>query len=111
MLDLKETMWLFVCFDLPTTTAPERARATKFRNFLLTKGFVMFQYSIYIRHCGKPSFTDVIERFVESIVPPGGTVALIRIKDQQFGNIKKIEKGKPKHVTTKPEPFLQLTIF
>lgn len=43
-------MWVLVFFDLPTDTKTDRKNATKFRKNLLEDGFVMFQFSIYMRH-------------------------------------------------------------
>lgn len=34
-------MWLFVFFDLPVGTKPERSEATRFRNFLKNDGYMM----------------------------------------------------------------------
>lgn len=42
-------MWLFVFFDLPVKTKPERRTATRFRNFLLKDGYMMIQFSVYAR--------------------------------------------------------------
>ena len=41
-----------VFFDLPTDTKKEQKAAMLFRQNLLKDGFTMFQFSIYIRHCG-----------------------------------------------------------
>lgn len=40
-----QTMWVFVFFDLPTETKPQRKAAAKFRKRLLDDGFSMFQFS------------------------------------------------------------------
>ena len=44
-------MWVLVFFDLPTDTKKERKAAAKFRKDLISDGFTMFQFSIYIRNC------------------------------------------------------------
>jgi hypothetical protein len=36
-------VWLFVFFDLPTVTKPEKRAAAKFRQFLKDDGFLMLQ--------------------------------------------------------------------
>ena len=47
-------MWVLVFFDLPTDTKKERKASADFRKKLLSDGFVMFQFSIYmLRQCGK----------------------------------------------------------
>ena len=57
MLSAYEIMWVVVYFDLPVTTKVERRRATGFRNMLLDEGFLMKQYSVYIRHCSNACVT------------------------------------------------------
>ena len=44
-------MWVLVFFDLPTETKKERKASSDFRKYLIQDGFVMFQFSIYMRHC------------------------------------------------------------
>ena len=44
-------VWLFVFFDLPVGTKPDRRWATRFRRFLKDDGFMMFQLSVYARVC------------------------------------------------------------
>ena len=50
-LNAYHIMWLFVFFDLPTTTKAERRNAAQFRKALEKDGFTMMQYSVYVRHC------------------------------------------------------------
>ena len=50
-LNAYHIMWLFVFFDLPVTTKREQKVASEFRKNLLRDGFVMMQFSVYIRHC------------------------------------------------------------
>ena len=80
-------MWLFVFFDLPTNTKKERKAAARFRKDLLTDGFVMMQYSVYIRHCASSESADVHQRRIENNVPNAGQVSILRITDKQYGNI------------------------
>ncbi len=44
-------MRLMVMFDLPVDTSADRRNYRKFRKALLNEGFVMIQYSIYVRVC------------------------------------------------------------
>ena len=108
---LYDTMWLFVFFDLPTQTALQRSRAAKFRKYLLFFGFNMLQYSVYTRHCGNHAHTDTYQRRIKFIIPPEGSVVILRVRDDQFSNMvslwggKDNSKNKPKALST------QLTIF
>ena len=45
-------MWVLVLFDLPTETKKEKKAYADFRKNLQKDGFTMFQFSIYVRHCG-----------------------------------------------------------
>lgn len=101
-------MWLFVFFDLPTNTKKERKAAARFRKDLLTDGFTMMQYSVYIRHCASSESADVHQRRIERIVPEEGQVSILRITDKQYGNIVNFWGKKTKSMTPAPK---QLEMF
>lgn len=63
-------MWVMVFFDLPTDTKKEVKAATEFRKQLMSDGFVMFQYSIYLRHCASAENADVHIKRAKSFLPP-----------------------------------------
>lgn len=42
-------MWIICMFDIPVRTRTEMRKATRFRNLLLDNGFVMKQFSVYIK--------------------------------------------------------------
>ncbi len=86
-LNAYRIMWLFVFFDLPTNTKKERKAAARFRKDLLTDGFVMMQYSVYIRHCASSESADVHQQRIENIIPEEGQVSILRVTDKQYGNI------------------------
>ena len=79
--------WLVVLFDLPTDTKEERKAATKFRNDLLDQGYLMFQYSVYVRSAvtldKKAHFISELKR----INPDTGNVRCLFITDNQWGQI------------------------
>lgn len=80
-------MWLFVFFDLPTSTIKDRKNASRFRKELLKDGFTMMQFSVYTRHCASSESADAHERRINKLLPPLGKVSVLRITDKQFGNI------------------------
>lgn len=63
-------MWVLVFFDLPTETKKQRKSANDFRRNLLKDGFVMFQYSIYMRHCPSKENAEVHQQRVKKMLPP-----------------------------------------
>lgn len=77
-------MWLVVCFDLPVDTKKARRAYARFRKGLLRDGFIMMQYSVYIRHCASEESAAVHIGRVERMVPDDGEVRIITITDKQF---------------------------
>lgn len=80
-------MWLFVFFDLPTETKAQKKAHAKFRKDLMSDGFTMMQYSVYIRHCASAESAMVHIKRVRNVVPKKGHVSILQITDKQFGNI------------------------
>lgn len=80
-------MWVMVLFDLPTDTKKDRRVATKFRKILLDDGFIMFQFSIYIRFCQSQENADVHTKRVKFHLPEKGKVGIFAITDKQFGRM------------------------
>ena len=102
------SMWLIVTFDLPTETPAQRKVYADFRKFLLSDGFLMHQYSVYVRHCASLENTDVHEQRIRKNMPDEGSVSIIRITDKQFGNIVNLYGKKEKKL---PKASNQLEIF
>lgn len=100
-LSAYRVMWIMVSFDIPTCDKHSRASATQFRKDLLGDGFRMFQYSVYIRHCGSREHADVHMERVRNFAPDVGMVSMMRITDKQFGEIE-VMYGKRR--TPPPEP-------
>ena len=103
-----DIMWLYVMFDLPVETKAQRRMATDFRKSLLKDGYVMHQYSVYIRHCASLESCEVHIRRVRALVPPEGVVSILRVTDKQFGDTIQIvgRKAKPP-----PRAPVQLEFF
>ena len=101
-------MWLLVMYDLPTETATDRKNAQKFRKDILKDGFQMFLFSKYIRHCVSKENADVHVARVKRILPPHGTIGILRITDKQFGEM---EVFTNKREVSKNPIVQQLEIF
>lgn len=102
------SMWIIVTFDLPTLTPAQKKAYTTFRKFLLSDGFSMHQYSVYVRHCASLENTNVHEERIRKNLPDEGSVSIIRITDKQFGNIVNLYGKKEKKL---PRESNQLEIF
>jgi CRISPR-associated protein Cas2 len=101
-------MWVMVYFDLPTETKQQRRDASLFRQQLIRDGFMMFQYSIYTRHCPSKENADVHIRRVKGFMPESGHVCIMYITDKQFGDIEIFRSSKPRN---QPPLHGQLTLF
>ena len=65
-LSAYRVMWILVFFDLPTETKKDKKNYMEFRKNLLKDGFIMFQFSIYIRHCASSENAVTIQRISHS---------------------------------------------
>ncbi len=86
-LNQYRVMWVLVFFDLPTETKKERKVASDFRKKLITDGFTMFQFSIYLRHCPSAENAEVHIKRVKNALPEKGYIGILCITDKQFGNM------------------------
>ncbi len=101
-------MWVLVFFDLPTDTKKERKAAAEFRKQLISDGFIMFQFSIYMRHCPSVENAEVHIKRVKSCLPPLGQVGILSITDEQFGSMELFTEKKEQKL---PTEYTQLELF
>ena len=101
-------MWVLVFFDLPTDTKKERKAAAEFRKQLIADGFIMFQFSIYMRHCPSAENAEVHIKRVKSFLPLLGQVGILSITDKQFGSM---ELFTEKNERKPPTEYTQLELF
>lgn len=101
-------MWVLVMFDLPTETKKHRKAAADFRKKMLKDGFMMFQFSMYIRHCPSRENAEVHIKRVKSILPAEGHVGILCITDKQFGQIEIFYGNEP---VEPPSGGQQLELF
>lgn len=107
-LNAYRIMWVLVFFDLPTETRKERKIYARFRKDIITDGFQMFQFSIYLRHCASRENAEVHIQRVRRILPPQGHVGIMCITDKQFGMME-IFQGR--ELIDSPETSQQLELF
>lgn len=78
-----------VCmFDLPVETDSEKKAYRIFRKNLLKEGFVMMQYSVYVRICPNREFGERLEKRIKQIVPEKGNVRLLTVTEKQYSDMK-----------------------
>jgi CRISPR-associated protein Cas2 len=77
-------MRLMVLFDLPTKSEKERKAYTKFRKFLVTNGFMMIQFSIYVRICKGVDAVQMYEDHIAKHIPTRGNIRTLTITNSQY---------------------------
>jgi CRISPR-associated protein Cas2 len=102
-LNAYRIMWLLIMYDLPTETKTDRRNAQKFRKDIMKDGFDMFLFSKYIRYCASKENAEVHVDRIKRILPPFGTIGILRITDKQFGDMEVFTNRK----TASKNPVIQ----
>ena len=79
-------MRVIVFFDLPIETAEDKREYRNFRKFLIKKGFLMMQESVYCKLALNTTVDDSIVQAVKSNKPKG-LVQLLVITEKQFNKM------------------------
>jgi CRISPR-associated protein Cas2 len=89
-------MVLFAMFDMPTDTKGDIKKYTKFRKKLLEMGFIMFQFSIYVRFCNSLENALKYERKIKENAPTKGSIRVLKVTEAQYKNMVIIENYREK---------------
>lgn len=81
-------MWVLVLFDLPVKTPAERKSANAFRRSLIKDGYLMLQFSVYVRICNGDERVEKHLRRIESALPPEGSIRALTVTDLQYERMK-----------------------
>lgn len=80
-------MRVLVLFDLPVETKHEIRQYTHFRKFLLDDGFIMIQYSIYMRFCRNTVDADKHIARIRQLSPQKGNIRILCVTEKQYENM------------------------
>lgn len=80
-------MKLLCMFDLPMNNKREQRAYRKFRKQIMNQGFIMMQYSIYVKTCNNRDMVESAKRKVKAISPKDGNVRLMEVTENQYMNI------------------------
>jgi len=75
---------LIVFFDLPTKTKKDKKSYTDFRKLLISCGFFMVQYSVYVRICKGQDSIETYERIISDNLPPRGSIRMLTVTNSQY---------------------------
>ncbi len=80
-------MRVIVFFDLPTETLDDKKEYRNFRKFLIRKGFLMIQESVYCKLALNSTVADSIVQAVKSNKPRAGIVQMLVITEKQYSKM------------------------
>ena len=83
-------MRVIVFFDLPTETMDNKRDYRNFRKYLIKKGFMMLQESVYCKLALNQTVANSIIESVRSNKPAEGLVSLLAITEKQFSKMEYI---------------------
>lgn len=86
-------MRLLVLFDLPVKTEQDKKMYRKFRGFLLDNGYIMIQYSVYVRICRNQDDANKHLNRVKKNIPRTGNVRVLQVTELQYNNME-VLRGK-----------------
>jgi CRISPR-associated protein Cas2 len=75
-------------FDLPAETGKERKAYRIFRKELIKEGFIMLQYSVYMRTCPSRDYANRLTDRIEKKAPHEGHIRLLMITEKQYEDMK-----------------------
>ncbi|WP_243206958.1 CRISPR-associated endonuclease Cas2 [Lentihominibacter hominis] len=77
-------MRLLCMFDLPVETGDEKRSYRIFRKNLIKEGFIMLQYSVYMRTCPNREYAHALEKRLKKYIPANGNIRLVSITEKQY---------------------------
>ena len=80
-------MRVLVLFDIPSVSKNEKRSYVRFRKALIEDGYVMMQYSIYMRFCRnlKDAQKHIVR--VQAIAPKDGNIRILSVTEHQYENM------------------------
>lgn len=86
---MKYKIMRMICmFDLPADTSQEQRIYRTFRKNLIKEGFIMIQYSVYMRTCPNRDYCKRLEKRIQKFVPEKGNIRLLTITEKQYDDMK-----------------------
>ena len=80
-------MRLMIMFDLPVDTSEQRRNYRKFRKALINEGFLMIQYSVYVKVCVNRKSAKFAEGRIKSYLPKNGLVQSLMLTEKQYNDM------------------------
>lgn len=83
-------MRIIVFFDLPTETNVHKKSYREFRSFLIKKGFLMLQESVYCKMTLNQTVSSAVIEAIKKNRPKEGLVQILTVTEKQFSKMEYI---------------------
>lgn len=74
-------------FDLPVQTNEQKRSYRKFRKELINEGFLMIQYSVYVRVCVSKQSAGYMEKRIAEFAPENGLIQTMMVTEKQYNDM------------------------
>lgn len=87
-------MRIIIMYDLDTTLENSQKEYNRFHKHILSRGFIMLQYSIYMKAINAPSKKDYEVNALRKKLPTNGNIRVLCITNRQYCDIDYLRGGK-----------------
>lgn len=94
-------------FDLPTTSKQDIKKYTNFRKLMMSDGFSMLQYSVYMRICKSNYSANAHIKYIKRIIPIKGEVRILKLSDKAYNAMEILRSNEP---TNEEKMYIQTVI-
>lgn len=101
-------MRVIVFFDLPVETLENKKSYRQFRKFLIKKGFMMLQESVYCKIALNQTVANAIVGAVKSNKPDEGLVQMLVITEKQYSRMEYVVGEKQSSIIDSDERLVIL---
>lgn len=101
-------MRVIVFFDLPIETLENKRNYRQFRKFLIKKGFMMLQESVYCKIALNQTVANAIVGAVKSNKPDDGLVQMLVITEKQYSRMEYVVGEKQSSIIDSDERLVIL---
>mgnify|MGYP004578688481 FL=1 len=91
-------MRVIVFFDLPTLSSEDKREYRMFRKFLIKKGFLMIQESVYTKIALNQTAAINIEKSVRENKPHTGLVQMLTVTEKQYAKMEYVIGDKQSNI-------------
>ncbi len=80
-------MRIILMYDLDFTNEESKKQYTKFHNSLIKNGYIMLQYSVYMRIITSESIAKNEINLLNKTLPKNGNIRIFKITDLQYSKM------------------------